>query len=598
MLLPNIWGQGGALFAFSGMDGETSWEHPLVGSTVDAGRGIVFHSEGAPMVRFGVKLGDVNYVGDDATPFTSITDDAVTGGCIVSHIFVQDCSFKVEYTYANKDVLLVRITAEAVNAPVEIFIKSKLTDGETQVINNRIYQTAKTAHYLLACSALNATADQSGRINATLNHVGDSVIYTWAYSSIGPKHADALANAGLQVDFDQLIDRQINYFKKLPVPKVTDPKQVRTYYKAASVLKVNCYTPEGDIPFKWTTPDRWPHRHMWIWDSALHAVGLRHISGEWAEDAIKAVLSQVRDDGYLGHTMTPDGMSDIIQPPIVGWASWKVYQKTHSQEFLSYVYPRLCKMIKHDITARDTDKNGLAEWEGGFASGMDNSPRFDQPVKDAVDLNSYIVNDMHALARIAKELSKDDEAKSWEKRAQELSERVNDLLWDKETGFYYDNDFNGKLIKIKTEAGFTPLFAGICSKEQAEALVKHLTNPSEFWRKFPVASVSADEPTFSDNMWRGPVWINMNYFFIEGLKNYGFNDIADKLKKRTIEEISHWQTIDGVTYEFYDSEASTDPLYLHRKDKGGPQPRMLVHLGTNIRDYNWTAALYVDLVSE
>ncbi len=34
MKLPNRWG-GGQLFAFSGIDGETDWAHPLTDSTLD-----------------------------------------------------------------------------------------------------------------------------------------------------------------------------------------------------------------------------------------------------------------------------------------------------------------------------------------------------------------------------------------------------------------------------------------------------------------------------------------------------------------------------------------------------------------------------------
>jgi glycogen debranching enzyme len=34
--------------------------------------------------------------------------------------------------------------------------------------------------------------------------------------------------------------------------------------------------------------------------------------------------------------------------------------------------------------------------------------------------------------------------------------------------------------------------------------------------------------------WRGSTWININWFIIKGLKDYGFNDIADELKKKTI----------------------------------------------------------------
>jgi neutral trehalase len=194
-------------------------------------------------------------------------------------------------------------------------------------------------------------------------------------------------------------------------------------------------------------------------------------------------------------------------------------------------------------------------------------------------------------------IDKKDEAAVWHKRRNEMVKLINHELWDEKSGFYYDNGPDGKLIKIKTEAGFTPLLAGVCNKQQAEALVKHLTNPDEFWRAFPVPSVSGDEPTFSDNMWRGPVWINYNYMIIEGLERYDYHDLAGELRRKTLDEIMRWYKEDGVVYEFYDSEGKTSPIFLHRKKLGGPDVRRPTSLGTTICDYNWTAALFIDLMT-
>lgn len=382
------------------------------------------------------------------------------------------------------------------------------------MVDGKLVQCVGGNAYALGCSNPSACiSEPNGRVQTTLLKAGESVRFAWAYSAEGRETVVASVSRGLTADFDAVVERELQFFRSLPVPKTSDPNIARTYYKYASVMKVNCCSPQGQIFFPWTTPDRW----MWIWDSAFHAIGLRHISHKWAEDAIKAVLSVQRSDGFIPHMITVDGKDDssIIQPPILAWGSWKVYEKTKNSQFLEYVFPRIGKMILYDCQELDTDNNGLSEWNQqytGGASGMNNSPRFDQPIKDAVDLNSYLVNDMRYLAKIARELGKEDKAREWDELADERSRRINELLWDDETGFYYDNDPNGKLVKIKTEAGFTPLFAGVCNEKQAEALVKHLANPKEFWRPFPISSVSADEPTFCDNMWRGPTWINFNYF--------------------------------------------------------------------------------------
>ena len=52
MLLPEIWGKGGQLFAFSGMDGETDVRNQLVGSNLENGRGFLFHLDPPLTVLF------------------------------------------------------------------------------------------------------------------------------------------------------------------------------------------------------------------------------------------------------------------------------------------------------------------------------------------------------------------------------------------------------------------------------------------------------------------------------------------------------------------------------------------------------------------
>jgi len=236
----------------------------------------------------------------------------------------------------------------------------------------------------------------------------------------------------------------------------------------------------------------------------------------------------------------------------------------------------------------------LCEWPSSNASGMDNSPRFDQPIGDAVDLNAYLVNDLAYLETIARRLGFSNDAGIWADLKYSRIALINERLWNANEGFYYDLTPDGVQIDLKTIAGFTPLFAGVCSESQAEDLVRHLRNPDEFWLKFPIPSVSFDELSFSDDMWRGPVWINFNYMVIEGLIRYGYLTLADEIKKTTLSEIARWYAEDGVVYEFYDSKASKSPSKLSRKGKqdvkiGGWQ------VAECIKDYHWTAALFIDM---
>ena len=155
--------------------------------------------------------------------------------------------------------------------------------------------------------------------------------------------------------------RHLKFFAGLPHPRFPVEWTERTYYKACSVLKVNVESPQGVIPFRWTTPDRWPHRHMWLWDSAFHAIGCEHIDPELGKDALKAVLSLQREDGFVSITGSPEGRlyEYTTQPPILTWAAWDVYRHTGDREFLE-CYPRLRAYVEWDLEHRDVD--GLPGW--------------------------------------------------------------------------------------------------------------------------------------------------------------------------------------------------------------------------------------------
>ena len=92
----------------------------------------------------------------------------------------------------------------------------------------------------------------------------------------------------------------------------------------------------------------------------------------------------------------------------------------------------------------------------------------------------------------------------------------------------------------------------------------------------------------SQDMWRGPMWINTNYFIYLGLKKYGATEAAQNILEATINCVEEWYNKTGVFYEFYDSKGLEDPRVLLRKGArtGG------------VRDYHWTAALILKMLSE
>ena len=72
------------------------------------------------------------------------------------------------------------------------------------------------------------------------------------------------------------------------------------------------------------------------------------------------------------------------------------------------------------------------------------------------------------------------------------------------------------------------------AEDRAGLLVRTLTDPAKFWRKYGVPTLSAQDEWYSPYVdycckWNGPVWLLWDYMVFDGLKNYGYNELADEL---------------------------------------------------------------------
>jgi glycogen debranching enzyme len=388
------------------------------------------------------------------------------------------------------------------------------------------------------------------------------------------------------------------------MPECLDKKYEALYYKALSVNKVNVHTAEGKIDSLWTTPDRVPHRHMWMWDSVFHAMAIGTYNIEVAKEILLAMLKQMRENGFMPHMANPTDCSDVTQPCVMSFGVYEMYKLSKDKEYIKQCLPYLDKYLTFDMENRDVNKNGLLEWltEPEYIeckcgeSGLDNSPRFDfDEEMDCIDFSSFFALDTHILSLLYKEVGDIKNSKKWEIISKRTARLINNLMWDEKDGVYYDCLFSGELTKVLTPTSFLPMFASISSKEQAKKMVKALTDEKLLWSKCPVASISQQDPRFSNDMWRGGVWANLNYFIIKGLKNYGYNDLANLLRDKTLDMINKWYQKSGCIFEFFDPKDETHPLFCHRKGDPLLEPDYRKHVHS-ISDYNWSACFAILLI--
>jgi glycogen debranching enzyme len=560
--LPDVWGEG-AIFAFSGLDGPTDTLSQFLATLGDEPYNLLIHTP-----RRRVLTVRPSYAG----AVVAATNDVLA---------VETPGGELAVTFAAWHTI-VGVVPEGTRLALSF-------EGEPVLAVSENLQTSWDAEHQ---DALVLVAE-NGR-------------FALAY---GRSRAEAHARArqGLTTNLARLLSQRLAIYRRLPtrhVPVPTSPARERLLKKCVSVIKVNTLAPEGSNRQAWSTPDRVPHRHMWLWDSVFHSFGMNYLDPQVAWQFLQSVLERQQPDGMIPHVMQVDGrVSEITQPPILAWGVWQNYQLTQNTDQLAYALPRLEQYLEWNLAHRDQNGNGLLEWliEGdphcrSGESGMDNSPRFDDAIQlDAVDFSTFQALDMGYVARIAWELGESDRAAHWQERASATAQSIHQGLWHPGDGFYYDRDFSGRFTGVKAVSGFLPLLLDDIPPSHVDRLAAHLDDPATFAAPFPVPSVALDHPAWSTDMWRGATWINMNYLIVIGLRKHGRLAEADRLAQATVNHVAKYYQQFGVVFEFYDARDIMPPTWCHRK---GPVPQrydIRVKM-SSIRDYHWTAALVASLL--
>jgi putative isomerase len=367
--------------------------------------------------------------------------------------------------------------------------------------------------------------------------------------------------------------------RKLPADKLALVK------RAQSTLLGNLVTGAAWTPFRGVMPSLGTYRGVWNWDSAFHAVGLALWDPNLARDQIRILFDKQLPTGALPDVIFEDGriVTNFTKPPVMAWAVEVVDRRSPDTEFLKAMYPKLIRLGEFFEQHRGGDMDGLFFYGGahaGMDSGWDNAIRWDGGYVDskpdekrlwAVDLNCYMVSHYRALASIARRIGDRGGDKKWRGKAETLAKQINDRLWDDAIGAYVDRDrvthANGPALSPAT---FMPLFVHIAPPERAARLAKLAEDPSEFYPGMPTAAYSTTGYD-SKAYWRGPMWVNVAFFALKGLLDYGYRDLAERMRSNLVGWMEH---SDGL-YEYYDSRSGK---------------------GLGARDFGWSSAFALSFV--
>lgn len=265
----------------------------------------------------------------------------------------------------------------------------------------------------------------------------------------------------------------------------------------------------------------------------------------------------------------------------------RVFDLTNDSEFLGRVYEGLAAHCRWLGEYRCPDRDGLIVPISPFESGMDNTLAYDpalgiqgsQPgwwavrlrvaglhvshllrsgnydlariyrlgrfnVKD-VAVNCVYAEALRVLSRIAGEVGRTQDAEDWHTDAERVEMTIIENLYDEAVGAFFPTyGPERRTSRVLTVASLFPLLLESLPRRMAEELVsRHVTNGKEFWTKYPLPTVAIPEPSFDADpgedkhplIWRGPSWINTNWFVARGLRRHGYETLAGRLERGSVE---------------------------------------------------------------
>lgn len=344
-------------------------------------------------------------------------------------------------------------------------------------------------------------------------------------------------------------ERWEGYLTKI-LRKDMKPEYDRIAVKAVVTLISNWRTHRGGLLHEGIVPSHAAYYFVgfWAWDTWRFSAALAKFDPELAKDNIRAMFDYQQPDGMIIDCIYTDPAENNARdskPPLVSWAVDEIFTHTNDTAFISEMYPQLMAYYKWWYNKRDHNHNGMCEYgstdgtleAAAWESGMDNAIRFDDAKmlkndgaedawsmdQESVDLNAYLALECKLLKKFAGILGVTFDGPDY-------SNQVADYFFDKEKGFFFDRRLkDGSFIQEPGCEAYTPLWTEVATADQVKAMLPLLTDTAKFSTYIPFPTVAADNPKYNPRgYWRGPIWLDQTYFAIRGLRNYGYNKMADE----------------------------------------------------------------------
>lgn len=324
------------------------------------------------------------------------------------------------------------------------------------------------------------------------------------------------------------------------------------------------------LPHPYLVPADGPmFQEMYYWDSFFMALGLVDTEYEYL------ILDMAENLAHLfrRYGLIPNGNRYYFlsrsQPPFLTaliWLAWEVKRKRGDADANRYLSSMMqLAQREHDTVWMGTVQPHQRQMMSGLSryfdinfldmlasceSGWDHSTRCDDLWLQhlPVDLNSILFVREMDFARAAGILHHPQRAAVWRERAEARRKAVQELMWDGDTGFFYDYDWvHQRRNPHLSLAGFYPLWAGLATPDQAERVVQRWLPEFEC----PGGLVTTKEEK-AGRQWAYPNgWAPLQWLVVGGLERYGYTDDARRIMEKWVTNCAAVYAVTGAMWEKY-----------------------------------------------
>jgi alpha,alpha-trehalase len=198
-----------------------------------------------------------------------------------------------------------------------------------------------------------------------------------------------------------------------------------------------------------------------------------------------------------------------------------------------------------------------------------------------VCLNSLLYKTERDLERMASLLGRQSESEAWRAKAIDREQRIRKYLWDPKHGLFFDYNFmTHSLSSYEYATTFYPLWVGLASKEQARAVVSHLS-------MFEQPGGLAMSRVESQAQWDFPYgWAPIQLLAIEGMRRYGFAADADRITYSFLSMVVEDFATDRFIREKYNVVKRTS------------ETRIVKGYSENVIGFGWTNGVFLELLHQ